>query len=161
MREIENCVEVKVSGPKEQMNLYIEWLQKSGEYRYSTGIDKDDSDPAFFLTSQVQKHAFWSFSSSNLKYKIRLYQCLNKKVLKYRVNYMVYYGTHRLSDDIEFHLNEKDYDQAIYPGLVHAFNPMPNVIACKCPDLVVTTEWGSYYIERDYRLSDYERESSI
>ena len=130
MREIENCVEVRVSGPKEQMKVYLDWIQKSGEYRYSMGIDENEGDPVFFLTPDVQSHECWKFSSSNLKHKTRLYQRLNKEVLKYRVNYMVYYGTHHLSDEIEFDLNEKDYDQAIYPELVRAFNPMPEPIAC-------------------------------
>ena len=161
MREIENCVEVRVSGPKEQMKVYLDWIQKSGEYRYSMGIDENEGNPVFFLTPDVQSHECWKFDSSNLKHKTRLYQRLNKEVLKYRVNYMVYYGTHHLSDEIEFDLNEKDYDQAIYPELVRAFNPMPETIACKCPDLVVNVEWGSYYIEKDFQLDDYERESII
>ena len=92
MREIENCVEVRVSGPKEQMKVYLDWIQKSGEYRYSMGIDENEGDPVFFLTPEVQSHECWKFSSSNLKHKTRLYQRLNKEVLKYRVNYMVYYG---------------------------------------------------------------------
>ena len=125
------------------------------------GVEENEGDPVFFLTPDVQSHECWKFSSSNLKHKTRLYQRLNKEVLKYRVNYMVYYGTHHLSDEIEFDLNEKDYDQAIYPELVRAFNPMPETIACKCPDLVVNVEWGSYYIEKDFQLDDYERESII
>ncbi len=44
MREIENCVEVRVSGPKEQMKVYLDWIQKSGEYRYSMGIDENEGE---------------------------------------------------------------------------------------------------------------------
>ena len=121
MREIENCVEVRVSGPKEQMKVYLDWIQKSGEYRYSMGIDENEGNPVFFLTPDVQSHECWKFASSNLKHKTRLYQRLNKEVLKYRVNYMVYYGTHHLSDEIEFDLNEKDYEKGYQKGSLSAW----------------------------------------
>lgn len=149
MREIENCVEVRVSGPQDQMKIYVDWIQKSGEYCCSMGVKEADTHPLFFLTSSIQEHQFWSFSSSNLKRKIRLYQRLNKDVLKYRVNYIVYYGTHHITDDIEFHLDEKKYEQAIFPELVRAFNPRPASIANLCSDLVITTNWGSYYLQRE------------
>ncbi len=161
MREIENCVEVRVSGPQDQMKIYLDWIQKSGEYRYSTGVEESDTHSLFFLTPSIQEHQFWRFSSSNLKRKIRLYQRLNKNVLKYRVNYIVYYGTHHITDDIEFHLDEKNYEQAILPELVRAFNPRPAAIANLCPDLVITTNWGSYYIEKDYQRDEFDGDEAI
>lgn len=161
MREIENCVEVRISGPKDQMKYYLDWIQQSGEYRYSTGVSEYDEDPDFYLTTPIKEHQFWHFSSSNLKHKVRLFQRLKKDVFKYRVNYMIYYGTHHLSDKGEFHLNENDSEQAIFPELVRAFNAMPECIAKLCPDLKVTTNWDSYYIEHHFGLKKYEDDDVI
>lgn len=161
MREIENCVEVRISGPKDQMKHYLDWIQQSGEYQYATGVNAEVENPNFYLTAPIQDHPFWHFSSSNLKHKVRLFQRFKKEVFKFRVNYMIYYGTHHLSDEVDFHLNEEAYNQAIFPDLVRAFNAMPECIAKLCPDLKATTHWDSYYIEHNFDLKKYNDEDGM
>ena len=48
--EIENCVEVKISGSKDQMNHYLEWIKKSAEYRYGTGGHQSKENLDYYLT---------------------------------------------------------------------------------------------------------------
>lgn len=154
MIEIENYVKVKVNGPQSELKTYIQWLKQSSEYQLGEGIFSDESSSAFLLTSMIQEHVFWKFSSSNLKHQIHLFEKQFKDWLTYEVNYSVYYGTHKLSEHIELHLDEKLYPKGIYSELVKVFNPLPDVIAYRCPHLKLEIDWGSYYVEEVYFNED-------
>ena len=148
--EIENCVEVKISGPKDQMNHYLEWIKQSAEYRYGTGGHQSKENLDYYLTESVNENSCWKFSSSNLKHKVRLFERGKKEVFKYRVNYLINYSNDELTDEAWFQLNEMDHEQAMFQDLVNHFNPMPTCIAKLCPDLKVSIKWDSYYIEHQY-----------
>ena len=154
MIEIENYVKVRVKGPKSELKTYIKWLKQSSEYEFSEGAHKGKSSTAFLLTSKIQEHVFWKFSSSDLKHQLHLYEKRPKETLTYEVNYSVYYGTHKLSEQLEFHLDKGLYPKGIYSELVNVFNPLPDAIAYQCPNLNVSVNWGSYYLEEIYFNED-------
>lgn len=161
MSEIENCVEVKVSGPQSQINVYVNWLQTTTEYQVESGFNKQIYLEDFALTPTQSEDLCWKYLSSNIKRKIKSMYHWKLDVLEYRVNYMVYYGTYTLKDGTVVTTNATDFKRAIYPGLVNAFNPIPEIIATRCPDLNFEICWESYYVERDFMWYEFEGDRAI
>lgn len=161
MSEIENCVEVKVSGPKSQIDVYVNWLKTTTEHRIESGFNKHIWPEDLALTHSQSEDLCWKYLSSNIKRKIKSMYRWKLDVLEYRVNYMVYYGTYTLKDGTVVIINAKDFKRAIYPELVNAFNPIPEIIATRCPDLNFEIYWESYYVERDFMCYEFEGDRAI
>ncbi|MGL4337846.1 MAG: hypothetical protein ACRCST_13215 [Turicibacter sp.] len=156
MVECENYVEVMVSGPRDQLDIYADWLKSSAEYLYGTKFASQIDPNTLFLTENSQKDDVWRFFSCNLKRKIRSYKNRNMDNLEFRVNYSVLFGSHTLENGEKLDLNIINFPDGIYEGLVHAFNPLPLTILKRCPLLTADVKWGSYYIKNTYKSFEYE-----
>ena len=135
MCEVENNVRVSVKGPKEEIETYIQWLKCTQEYQLKSGFGKNIPASKLSLTDFNLAEDSWQFSSTNLKHQIKAFYRWNLKELNYQVNYMVYYGTHPLTNGTLCTNKVEDYQDGIFPELMKAFNPIPAMLACKCPNL--------------------------
>lgn len=158
MVECENYVEVVVSGPKDQLDIYADWLRGSGEYVNGTYFEKTINRADLFLTSDLNEDKIWHLASSNLKRKIRTYKNRKMDYLEFRVNYTVLFGAHVLENGETLDNDISNYPNGVYDGLVQNFNPLPSNILKRCKDLKATVEWGSYYIKNSYNTYPYEDE---
>lgn len=161
MSEIENCVEVRVTGPQDQLDLYVNWLKMTTEYQYESGFNKWIPASALDLCHANVDDSCWRYLSSNIKRKIKSMYRWKLNELEFRVNYMVYYGTYPSSDGTLITHQETDYERGIFPGLVESFNPLPSFLKSRCKDLVIDVCWGSYYIERDFMHYAFEGDHAI
>ncbi len=141
--ECEVYVEVTVSGSEKQLHTYMNWLSKSPECQYRGSYLSDVNEEALFLTNSHVQDTTWSFSSSNIKNKIKVARLRKRKKLQFTVNYSILKGM-TMEEIKQF---KSIYQTPTYLNLVDSFNPMPLEIFSKCPDLDVKTEWGSYFIE--------------
>lgn len=161
MNEVENNVQVRVKGPKEEIETYIGWLKCTEEYRLKSGFNKKIPASRFSLTDFSPLEDTWKFTSTNMRHQIKNFYRWNLDVLTYQVNYIVYYGTSTLANDSTFTIKVENYEEGIFPELVHSFNPIPSMIRLKCPHLNIELKWKSYYLKSKYQVHAFESDSAI
>lgn len=161
MCEVENNVRVSVKGPKEEIETYIHWLKCTEEYHLKSGFKKTIPASKFSLTDFNLAEEAWKFTSTDMRHQIRAFHRWNLKELNYQVNYMVYYGTQTLTNGALSTIKVEDYEHGVFQELVKSFNPIPPMLANKCPNLQIELTWGSYYLEQTYSNYSFEGDQAI
>ena len=146
--ECEVYVEVMVKGPKNQLETYMNWLAQSKEYGTRASHEKTR---VYALTSGV-KQTYWKFSSSNIRNKIKIAKLRQRGSLSFTVNYSL--QRQLAVEDLKTF--QSIYESDDYRQLVMSFQPYPLDVKQMCPDLAVSMEWGSYFIEDKEVITKYD-----